>query len=284
MEKVSESGSGEQFTGESDEAPLSNPNPESVNRFDAILLDSKKAGKKEHGSSNGGTGDVPFGQKRDDFEDVNNGAPKRSEAYGTGDVPLSQKRDDFGDVSGGAPRGNRIHGEEEKNEERRKIDKRNYRKITKNVQFGGDAILGSLHTSSEFHKAEAAKAEKQVNIIKSVGTEIAERILASTAALNAKQEVRITLKNSVLPSTEIILAKDGKMLSVDFFTSASASASLLSSKQAELRLHLLNTLHDVNDVDVNVYQDTSAESGDSHDGRSRDEYVGDYDSDGDEQK
>jgi hypothetical protein len=74
------------------------------------------------------------------------------------------------------------------------------------------------------------------------------------------------------------------MLSVDFFTSASASASLLSLKQAELRLHLLNTLHDVNDVDVNIYQDASTGSGDSRDGRSRNEYVGDYDSGEGEQK
>jgi hypothetical protein len=88
----------------------------------------------------------------------------------------------------------------------------------------------------------------------------------------------------VLPITEVILAKDGKMRSVVFLTPVSASASLLSSKQVELGLHLLNTLHNVNDIEANVHQDTSTESGDSQDGRSRDEYVGDYDSNRDEQK
>jgi hypothetical protein len=171
-----------------------------------------------------------------------------------------------------------------KNQERRKIDKKDYRKITKNIQFGGDAILDSLHASSEFHKAEAVQTEKQVSVIKSVGTEIAERILVSAAALNAKPEVRITRKKSVLPRTEMLLAKDGKMLSVNFFTLGWASTSLLSSKRVELWLYSLNPLHDVNDVDVIVYQDTSAESGVCHDERSRDEYVGDQDSDRDEQK
>jgi hypothetical protein len=92
----------------------------------AILLGSRKVKKREHGSSNDRTGDALFAQKRDDLGDGSSGS--------------------------GAPRGNGIHGEEE-NEEQRKIDKKDYRKITKHVQFGGDAILGSLHTSSEFHKA-----------------------------------------------------------------------------------------------------------------------------------
>jgi hypothetical protein len=148
------------------------------------------------------------------------------------------------------------------------------------VAFGGDAILNNLRTSSEFHQVAAARAEQQAEVIRSIGVEIAERILASNAALNAKQEVRITLRENVLQGTEVVVAKDGKMLSVNFFTSAAESAALLASRQAELRLHLLNNLPDVNDVDVNIYQEQGAGetgSGDSRDGRSRDEYVGDYD-------
>ncbi|MDR2721153.1 MAG: hypothetical protein LBB15_02590 [Puniceicoccales bacterium] len=263
MDKVNESGTGEQFIGESEEMPLGSPASESVNRFDAILLGNRKVGKRKRGGSG---------------ED---GSPRvlgrNSRTYGE-EAPFAGRNSDSGED--GSPRvlgrNNRTYGEEE-NEERKRLDKKSYRKVTKNVKFGGDVILSSLLTSSEFHRAETVKAEKQANSIRSIGTEIAEKILASAAALNAKQEVRIMLKNSILPNTEIVLSKDGKMLSVNFFTSASESASLLSSKQAELRLHLLNTLHDVNDVDVNIYQEASTESEDSHDGRSRGEYVGDYD-------
>jgi hypothetical protein len=142
-----------------------------------------------------------------------------------------------------------------------------------------------LRASSEFHQIEAAKAEQQAGVIKSIGVEVAERILASNAALDAKQEVRISLRENILQSTEVIVSKDGKMLAVNFYTAAAESASLLAAKQAELRLHLLNNLSDVNDVDVNIFQEQGADSsgtGDSRDGRSRDEYVGDHDVGNDE--
>ncbi|MDR3273975.1 MAG: flagellar hook-length control protein FliK [Puniceicoccales bacterium] len=233
---------------------------------------------------------LPHGAKRPEDSNAapHRSAPDNAVPYGSNsaneNAPFAVKRDNspIEETFDILKRSNARKADEEA---QRELNKKLYSKVTENAPFGGDTILSSLRASSEFHQAEAVKAEKRAGIIKSVGREVAERILASSAALNAKQEVRISLKNEILPNTEVIVSKDGKMLSVDFYTSASESASLLASKQAELRAHLMDTLHDVNDVDVNVYRETSeTRDGDSHDGRSRDEYVGDYDPDSDNGK
>jgi hypothetical protein len=157
--------------------------------------------------------------------------------------------------------------------ENERPQKKSCREIEKDSKFGGEAILNSLRTLSEFSQSEVAKAGKQARMIKSIGYEVAERILASADALNAKQEVRVTIKDNILKDTEVVISKDRKMLAVDFYTSADKSVSWLVSKQVELRAHLLQTLQGFNDVDVNVYQKASeTDSGDSHDGRSRNKY------------
>jgi hypothetical protein len=213
----------------------------------------------------------------------------RHEHHGRDDALLSADRHNEGaanrlrDVDPDAARRAAARRKDDDDEKHRE---KTYQRVSadgNNSAIGGDAILNSLRVSSEAHRIDSVKTSEQANIIKSIGVEVAEKILASNEALNAKQEVRITLRESILPNTEILISKDGKMLAVNFFTSASESVLLLASKQADLRQQLLNNLSDVNDIDINVYKESAeTSSGDSHDGRSRDEYVGDYDTDKDE--
>ncbi|MDR0595193.1 MAG: type III secretion HpaP family protein [Puniceicoccales bacterium] len=161
-----------------------------------------------------------------------------------------------------------------------KPKKKSCHEIEKDNKFGGEAILNSLRALSDFSQSEIAKAGKQAGTIKSLGYEVAERILASADALNAKQEVWVAIKDNILKDTEVVISKNGKMLAVNFHTSANGSASWLFSNRAKLQVHLLQTLQGFNDVDVNVYQEASeTNSGDSHDGRSRNKYMGDLDPD-----
>jgi hypothetical protein len=224
-------------------------------------------------------------------QNFNRGAEQgtRFERHNEPNIPHSEVTRTVGEFAGERNRAavndvtsaiGRAHSRRAREDEERAVNNKLYRKVPENagVPFSGDAILDRLRVSSEFHRTENINTEKQAGVIKSISQEVAERILASTAALNARQEVRVMIKDNILRNTEVIIAKDGKMVSVDFFTSALESASLLSSKQSDLRSHLLNTLQDVNDVDVNIYQETDeANPDDSKDGRSRDEYVGDED-------
>jgi hypothetical protein len=66
---------------------------------------------------------------------------------------------------------------------------------------------------------------KQVSVIKSVGTEIAERILASADALNARQEVRITLKKKFFYRLGVLF--NGRLVCGDDLISAIAILILL---------------------------------------------------------
>jgi hypothetical protein len=51
---------------------------------------------------------------------------------------------------------------------------------------------------------------------KSIAVQVAEKIIASNEALNAKQEVRITLQDGILKDTDVSISKEGKSLSVVF--------------------------------------------------------------------
>ncbi len=143
------------------------------------------------------------------------------------------------------------------------------------VSNPGDTILGNLRNISDFYSTSVNKTvEVETNTIKTLGSEVAERIIASREALNAEKEVRVSLKDNVLPQTEIRIVKNEKTnsLAVDFYTSSDKSAVLLSMKQTDLRMYLNDKLTNFSDIEVNVYQNSA---GDEHnDGRSRQEYVG----------
>ncbi len=148
----------------------------------------------------------------------------------------------------------------------------------------GDTILKNLHKSSEFHHSESISAyAAKTEAIQTIGGKIVERIIASNEALNAKQEVRIFLRDDILPQTEIRITKEGTdILEVDFYTRSDTSAAFLYANQVGLRDHLLNNLNNIRDVEIDIHRESA--DNEPGDGRSKQEYVGDYDDDNDKNK
>jgi type III secretion system needle length determinant len=132
--------------------------------------------------------------------------------------------------------------------------------------FSGNKILDGLQAQHiEPTSNEAAM------LIKNLGVEVAEKIIATHEALNAQQEVRITLRDGVMKDTEIIISKDGRALNVSFITGSDDSASILNLRSGDLRTQLMEKLNDVTRVDVEVEQREASDNQNS-DGRSQNRF------------
>lgn len=132
----------------------------------------------------------------------------------------------------------------------------------------GNVILNTIAAQRTYvEPTEAAST------IRDIGVQVANEILATREALNAKQEVRIMLKDSVLKDTEVFVIKDGKSLSVSFVTGASESADILNQRSGDLRTQLMERLDDVDFVDIQV-EDNSQSNADNQnqDGRSQNRF------------
>lgn len=133
-------------------------------------------------------------------------------------------------------------------------------------QVAGNVILDSIQAQ----RISQAASEKAAAAIRDVGVQVAERIIATNEALNAKQEVRITIQNNILKDTEVFISKDGRQINVNFVTGASESADILNQRSGELRSQLMENLKDVDYVEVNI-EDQSGQNddGQENDGHSR---------------
>ena len=114
--------------------------------------------------------------------------------------------------------------------------------------FSGDALLRGLGTSYAPLETQAI-APGIVQEASALATELAERILVNADSRTAGGEVRITLKDSVLPDTEIILRQEGERLTVLLASGSPASLAVLRQAQEDLRSKLLALDRDIS-VDV----------------------------------
>jgi type III secretion system needle length determinant len=110
--------------------------------------------------------------------------------------------------------------------------------------FSGDALLRGLGGSFIPLETQAA-APVPAPDVPALAAELVERILVNTDNQAAGGEVRITLKDSVLPDTEIILRQDGERLVVQLASSNFASLEALRLAQDDLRDKLLALGRDV---------------------------------------
>jgi type III secretion system needle length determinant len=101
--------------------------------------------------------------------------------------------------------------------------------------------------------------------VSEIARNVAERILVAEPSLTGKQEVRITLKESVLPETEIRISKEAGKLSIDFFTTSDHSYRIISQEKAGLQQVLAERLGPKVKIEVGV-SDTGREH---NQGRSR---------------
>ena len=129
-------------------------------------------------------------------------------------------------------------------------------------QVAGNVILDSIQAQ----RISQAASEKAAAAIRDVGVQVAERIIATNEALNAKQEVRITIQNNILKDTEVFISKDGKQINVNFVTGASESAAILNQRSGELRSQLMENLKDVDYVEVNVEDQSGQNDNDQENG------------------
>lgn len=132
-------------------------------------------------------------------------------------------------------------------------------------------ILSGVNILNSIENAHVAPTSTTAaEIIKNVGSTIAERILATQEALNANQEVRITLQDNVLKNTEVFISRDKSGLNVHFITGAMESADILNFRSGDLRTQLMEKFPEYKNIDVQVentqeqYQTFSQDSEQHH--------------------
>lgn len=108
--------------------------------------------------------------------------------------------------------------------------------------------------------------------LQGIAAAVAERILVSDGARPGEQEVRIQLKDNVLPGTEVRLRHEGGRLVVEFVCSNADSVRFLDGQRDGLAGLLNGRLKADVEVRVTASDGTDA-GGHPHDGRSRQQYV-----------
>lgn len=142
-------------------------------------------------------------------------------------------------------------------------------------EFTGQAILQSMipqsaqavATSSAAAATSATPATTidAAQAVDALATQIADRILVSEPGMSGADEVRILLKDSVLPQTEVRFSRDGGTLQVEFVTQSDASFDLLQGHQNALQDRLARKT----DQSIKVAVTQSGQQDASGDGRSR---------------
>jgi type III secretion system needle length determinant len=123
-----------------------------------------------------------------------------------------------------------------------------------------------LNNIQSQHIAPTSTTEA-AGVIKSLMVEVAEKIIATNEALNAKQEVRITLQDGILKDTDVSISKDGKSINIVFATGSEDSVNLLKNQSGELIQRLQNNLKDIDHVAVDI--EHQAADNQNRDGRSK---------------
>lgn len=109
--------------------------------------------------------------------------------------------------------------------------------MKESIELSSD-MLEKVTGGSRIEEAAAAAAAE----INAISADIAARIIAANAALNARQEVRITIQDAILKGTEAFVSKDGNQVGVRFVTSSPESCEFLEQHFGQLREQLKQAL------------------------------------------
>ena len=134
---------------------------------------------------------------------------------------------------------------------------------TKEPAAPGDAILQSMGKGEATVKAAAPSAGNQT--LESIVQQVADQMLVADAGMG--REVRIMLKDAVLPGTEVRISQLGGKMQIQFVTDSSKSQELLAQNQAALQERLTEKLSK-HDVVVSVEMESQGH-GDQPQGESR---------------
>jgi type III secretion system needle length determinant len=129
----------------------------------------------------------------------------------------------------------------------------------------GDAILQSMQGRSATGSTAPGGGAEASFSVSEAAQEIADRILVSDPSLSGKAEVRLTLRESVMPGTEVRISKESGMVQVELVTTSDQSFALLASQKGNLEQMLKDRMGDGVNVQVK-FSESGREEGD---GRSR---------------
>lgn len=133
--------------------------------------------------------------------------------------------------------------------------------------FGfGDAILRSLGGSAEASAAKGAAGVTASDSINQLADQVASRILVSDTQYTGQMEVRIQLKDSILPGTEVQITQVNGEVQIKLVTESNQSFDVLSTNAEALKTQLKDRL-DGKNVQVEVSMQNNSDGG--GDGRSR---------------
>jgi len=121
----------------------------------------------------------------------------------------------------------------------------------------GDTILQGMQSVREVAPVHDAPRLE-------VFREVADRILVSDVAFSGEQEVRVTIKESILPGTEVRIAHEDGRLVVRLVTQSDQSHRILTQQQDALQNYLRDRLEN-RDITVDLSMETDSGS----QGRSR---------------
>jgi type III secretion system needle length determinant len=131
----------------------------------------------------------------------------------------------------------------------------------------GDAILRSLNLMHQPVQGQPGQpAGPSAEQLSKAVEAVADRVLVSTPE-SGRQEVRIFLRDSVLPGTEVTITRHGGGVQIEFNTSSNTSHMLINQNKDGLENQLRQSLGE--DVKVNL----SFQDREQNEGRSRGEYV-----------
>jgi type III secretion system needle length determinant len=129
----------------------------------------------------------------------------------------------------------------------------------------GDSILHSLGATGRGAPDAVAESHADLSLTR-ICQDLVERILVSSPSAGSGEEVRILLRNDILPETEIRIRRDGAGLHVEFVTQSADANRFLLAHAGDLQQYLSQRLADVV-VRVDVQHETP--DGEANDGRSR---------------
>ncbi len=138
-------------------------------------------------------------------------------------------------------------------------------------QNTGEAILGMLQQNTQSNDVGKVQATKSVQMISDIAEKIVDRILVSNTSMNnSKDEVRLMIKNSVLPETEVRISRHGGQLEIQLVTKDTDAYRLLNERADGLQYFLKERLRN-NEVNVRLqFDEAGAEAGNNHSGRDSD--------------
>lgn len=129
-----------------------------------------------------------------------------------------------------------------------------------------DAIIQAFQGQSRPDSPAMGEGAASSPNISKVAREIADRILVSDVSRGGGEEVRISLKDSVMPGTEIRILKEGESIRVEILTTSNDSHRLLSEHRGSLQDALKERVGDSVSVEVKFNESGGREE---RDGRSR---------------